>query len=171
FFAIETSSPRLQKLIRKNLNLEKASQVIKAAVEAGIYSTGYFMIGFPTETYEEACATVKFAVTSSLHRALFFNPKPFAGTELAKMVNDNLPDKNDFFDPQKSNYCRDSINISGMPDKELQMIFRNVYMRFYLNPKRILRIMILMLRHPEVFTLKRIAGMFFYAFLPMGQKN
>ena len=72
-FAIETSSPRLQKMIHKNLNIEKASAAINASVKAGIYSTGYFMIGFPTETYEEASATVEFAVRSSLHRALFLN--------------------------------------------------------------------------------------------------
>jgi len=57
-FAIETASSRLQKLIRKDLKLEKATKVINAAVKAGIYSTGFFMIGFPTETYEEASITV-----------------------------------------------------------------------------------------------------------------
>lgn len=163
-FAIETSSPRLQKLINKNLNIEKASRAIDAAVEAGIYSTGYFMIGFPTETFEEACATVEFAVRSSLHRALFFNPKPFAGTQLAAMAKDHLPDKSDFFDPQKSNYCKDTINISAMSDDELQLIFQNVYKRFYSNPKRIFRVMILVIRHPELFTLTRLTGMFSYTF-------
>jgi anaerobic magnesium-protoporphyrin IX monomethyl ester cyclase len=165
-FAIETSSPRLQKLINKNLNIEKASRVIDASVKAGIYSTGYFMIGLPTETYQEACETVKIAVNSSLHRALFFNPKPFAGTELAKMATDYIPDKNDLFDLQKISYCRGTINISAMSDHELQMIFQNVYKRFYLHPRRILRIMILVIRHPEVFTLTRILEMFSYSFFP-----
>jgi anaerobic magnesium-protoporphyrin IX monomethyl ester cyclase len=158
-------------LIHKNLNIEKASLAIDAAVKAGIYSTGYFMIGFPTETYEEASATVEFAVKSNLHRALFFNPKPFAGTELSKMAADNLSMKNDFFDTQKSNYCKGTINISAMSDDELRIIFQNVYMRFYTNPRRILRVIVLIIVNPEIFTLKRLAGMFFYAFLPKRQKN
>jgi radical SAM superfamily enzyme YgiQ (UPF0313 family) len=170
-FAIETSSPRLQKLIRKNLDIEKASRAIDASVKAGIYSTGYFMIGFPTETYKEASATVEFAARSSLHRALFFNPKPFAGTELAKMSADFLKNKNNFFDPQSANYGNSIINISAMSDDELQMIFKNVYKKFYLNPKRILRMIILVMRHPEVFTLTRLAGMFSYTFFPKRYKK
>jgi anaerobic magnesium-protoporphyrin IX monomethyl ester cyclase len=165
-FAIETASPRLQKLINKNLNIEKALRAINASVKAGIYSTGYFMIGFPSETYQEACETVKVAVNSSLHRALFFNPKPFPGTQLAKMASDSIHNRISFSDPQKSNYCKDTINISAMSDEELQMIFQNVYKRFYINPKRILRMMILVIRHPEFFTLTRLAGMFSYTFFP-----
>lgn len=169
-FAIETSSPRIQKLIQKNLDIEKASRAIGASVKAGIYSTGYFMIGFPTETYEEACATLDFAVKSKLHRALFFNPKPFAGTKLAEIAEDYLRHKNEFSDPQKSNYCKDTINISGMSDDELQWIFENAYKRFYLNLKRIIRMIVLIARHPEVFTLKRLAGMFLYAFFPKNRQ-
>jgi radical SAM superfamily enzyme YgiQ (UPF0313 family) len=165
-FAIETSSPRLQKLINKNLNIEKASRAIDAAVKEGIYSTGYFMIGFPTETYEEASATVEFAARSSLHRALFFNPKPFAGTQLAKMATNYLPDKNDIFNLQKMNYCMGTINISAMSDDELRMIFQTVYKRFYINPKRILRVMILILRHPEIVPLSRIMAMLAYTLFP-----
>lgn len=171
FFAVETSSPRLQKMIHKNLNLEKAARVIDASVKAGIYSTGYFMVGFPTETYAEACHTVDFAVRSSLHRALFFNPKPFAGTEMAEMASQVFKNKNDFFDPQKSNYCKDNVNISAMSDNELKMIFGTVYKRFYLNPQRILRLMKLVIQHPDLFSVKRLAAMFFFAFLPGLQKN
>lgn len=170
-FAIETSSPRLQKLINKNLNIEKASRAIDASVKAGIYSTGYFMIGFPTETYEEAYDTVEFAVRSSLHRALFFNPKPFAGTQLATMATNYLPDKNDLFNLQKMAYCKGTINISAMSDDELQIIFQNVYKRFYINPRRIVRMMILVMKHSELFTLKRLGEMFFYAFFPKLRRN
>lgn len=170
-FAIETSSPRLQKLINKNLDIEKASRAIDASVKAGIYSTGYFMIGFPTETYQEASATMKFAAGSSLHRALFFNPKPFAGTQLEKMATNYQPDKNDLFDMQKAAYCKGTINISAMSDHELQTIFQNAYKRFYINPGRILRVMTLVMRQPELFTVKRLAEMFFYAFFPKLRRN
>ncbi|MGD0280533.1 MAG: hypothetical protein ABSC11_14695 [Smithella sp.] len=42
--------PRLQKMIRKDFNINKAARAIDASVKAGIYSSGYFMIGLPTET-------------------------------------------------------------------------------------------------------------------------
>ncbi len=155
-FAIETSSPRLQKMIHKNLNVEKAVKVIHAAVKAGIYSTGFFMIGFPTETYEEASSTVEFAINLPLHRAFFFNPVPFPGTKLAEMVSDVSEKIDCDFDIYDANFFTRITNISAMSDDDLQRIFRRAYRRFYLNPKRIIR---LVGHHPSILSLP------FYAYL------
>jgi anaerobic magnesium-protoporphyrin IX monomethyl ester cyclase len=151
-FAIETSSPRLQKMIHKNLNIEKAACAINASVQAGIYSIGFFIIGLPTETYEEASATVEFALRSPLHRAYFLYAMPFAGTELANMAADVL--KNKSLDPGHMNYFDSTLNISAMSDSELQRVFRRAYRRFYMNPKRILRLII---RYPRITSLPRYA--------------
>jgi len=157
-FAIETASPRLQKMIHKNLNIEKALRIIEMFAQAGIYSLGYFMLGFPTETYEEASGTVQFAVDSSLHRALFYVPIPFAGTKLAGMTADILKNKNYTVDMQKDTYFTSALNISAMSDSELQGIFRGAYRRFYMDPRRILKLAVC---HPSFFSLPR------YAFLSM----
>ena len=170
-FAIETASPRLQKMIHKNLNIEKALRTINASVKAGIYSTGYFMIGFPTETREEALETVQLATRSPLHRVLFFNPIPFPGTDLAKMAEAYLQNKNVFFNPQQMNYQTSTINISAMTDGDLQQIFRNAYRRFYLNPRRILSLLRLVIKYPQVFPMKRIAGLFLLKILLKKGKN
>jgi radical SAM superfamily enzyme YgiQ (UPF0313 family) len=58
--AVETAVPRLQKLIGKNLDLEKAAKAIHAASQRFVTRT-LFIIGFPTETYEEAMETINFA--------------------------------------------------------------------------------------------------------------
>jgi radical SAM superfamily enzyme YgiQ (UPF0313 family) len=163
FFAIETSSARLQKMIHKNLNIEKATNVINSAVKAGIYSSGFFMIGFPTETYEEASSTVEFAVHSSLHRAYFFNPIPFAGTELAEMVPDVHKKINYDINPRDANFFTRTLNISAMSDHDLKMVFRRAYRRFYLNPKRIIRLVI---NHPRILSLPLYAYLFLIRILP-----
>jgi radical SAM superfamily enzyme YgiQ (UPF0313 family) len=162
-FAIETSSPRLQKMIHKNLNIEKASLAINASVKAGIYSSGFFMIGFPTESFEEASATVEFAVHSALHRAFFFNPTPLEGTELADMVSDAQKRRNYDIAPHDMNYSNSTINISAMSDSDLQRVFRCAYRRVYLNPKRILRLVI---NHPKVLSLPRYAVLTLIKILP-----
>jgi anaerobic magnesium-protoporphyrin IX monomethyl ester cyclase len=162
-FAIETSSPRLQKMIRKNLNIEKAAKVINAAVNVGIYSTGFFMIGFPTETYEEASSTVKFAVKSSLHRAFFFNPIPFPGTKLAEMVSDVSEKIDGDINKHNANYFTRTTNISAMSDEDFKKVFRRAYRRFYLNPKRIIR---LVARHPKIISLPYYAYLFLIRILP-----
>ena len=58
--AVETAIPRLQKLIVKNLKIEKAKEMIQKASRRFIVCT-FFMVGFPTETLEEAKETVNFA--------------------------------------------------------------------------------------------------------------
>jgi radical SAM superfamily enzyme YgiQ (UPF0313 family) len=152
-FAIETSSPRLQKMIHKNLNIDKAVCAINASVKAGIYSVGFFMVGFPTETYEEAFDTAEFAVRSKLHRAVFVFVTPFAGTELAEMAVTVFKNKNYIIDLQKINFYN-TPNISAMTDSQLQKVFRRGYWRFYLNPKRLLRLAI---RYPRVLYLPQYA--------------
>lgn len=152
FFAIETASTRLQKKIHKNLNIKKTIPVINASVRAGIYSVGFFMIGFPTETYEEACATADFAASTTLHRAYFFKPMPFTGTELAEMAADLLENKNKKIDPQKMNYFNSTQNISAMSDNELKKVFKRAFRLFYLNPKRLGRIIIV---YPDILALPK----------------
>ena len=53
-YAVETASPRLQKLIRKNLDLDRVFRAIEYTAKAGIITRGFFMLGFPTETEAEA---------------------------------------------------------------------------------------------------------------------
>ena len=161
-FAIETSSPRLQKVIRKNLNLDKAAAAINASVQEGIYTVGYFMIGFPTETYEEASATVEFAARSALHCATFMFVTPFAGTDLANMAED-LFKNNNTIDLRNTTFFTNTLNISAMSDRELQKVFRGAYRRFYLNPKRLLN---LALHHPKTFSLPLYGLLFLMKFLP-----
>ncbi len=58
--AVETASTRLQKEIQKNLDLKKAKINIEK-ISRDIITTVLFMVGFPSETYEEANDTILFA--------------------------------------------------------------------------------------------------------------
>ncbi|MCP3944367.1 MAG: radical SAM protein [Desulfobacteraceae bacterium] len=61
-FALETGSERLQKLIRKNLKLEKLHRNVQYITEKYPHVVLEFnsMVGFPTETEEEAMMTLDF---------------------------------------------------------------------------------------------------------------
>jgi radical SAM superfamily enzyme YgiQ (UPF0313 family) len=85
-YAIETASSRLQKFIRKNLDLDKAREAIITADRLGYLVKGFFMVGFPTETKEELDATVKFALDSPLYSAAFFTVVAFAKTPLYEIL-------------------------------------------------------------------------------------
>ncbi len=137
--AVETASPRLQKLINKNLSLEKASETINMLAERRIFTRGFFILGLPTETEEEMRATIRYACESRLHLALFFTPNPYPNTEMHAMFKKAgklRPDINsiDF------EYTGSPFNASEMPDKEYRRTYRNAFLKFYLDPGRAYRI-------------------------------
>jgi len=145
-FAFETASPRLQKLIHKNLDIGRALAAVNIADKAGIFCNGFFMLGFPTETAEECRSTIDLACSTRLHEALFFEVSPFRGTALFDMavqesnvdVSEIPIDEIDFF--------RAGHNLSKMSDRVFGRLFATAYARFYLNPCRIIR---LLARYPR----------------------
>jgi anaerobic magnesium-protoporphyrin IX monomethyl ester cyclase len=144
--AVETASPRLQRLIRKNLRLDVVQQNIDHALRLGMFVNGFFMLGFPTETADEARATVNLAVRSKLHTALFFIVTAFAGTDLYELATDR-PTSHGIQDGfENLDYIKGTSNVSAMTDQELFGIQRAAYLRFYADPRRVLRIL---WRHPR----------------------
>ena len=85
-YAVETGSPRLQKLIQKNMKLDRICDAISMSAAKGIVAKGFFMLGFPTETEEEALMTVEFAQESDLVQAMFFTVVYFPGAPLYKLA-------------------------------------------------------------------------------------
>jgi anaerobic magnesium-protoporphyrin IX monomethyl ester cyclase len=134
-FAIETATPRLQKMLRKNIRLEKIEHNIALARRHGIFCLGFFMLGFPTETREELQATLDFAIRSKLHAANFFVVNPFEGTDLADQAKDMGKPVFGKFD---DNYLSPGFtNLTDLPDAELQRIRRIGIVRFWLRPTRL----------------------------------
>jgi radical SAM superfamily enzyme YgiQ (UPF0313 family) len=135
-YAVETASPRLQKLIHKNLDLEKTERIIAHTAGRGIFTFGYFMLGFPTETEDELRATIAFALRSRLHAAGFFYVNPFPGTELARRYPPPAlpPESRDRHD-----YTRMMVNMSEVSDECLLKTARQAYRRFHFAPGRMWR--------------------------------
>ncbi len=54
----ECSAPRLLKLMRKGINPDTRLDIMRRSHAAGIWNNALFIIGYPTETYEEIAATL-----------------------------------------------------------------------------------------------------------------
>jgi radical SAM superfamily enzyme YgiQ (UPF0313 family) len=134
-FAIETGSSRLQKLIRKNLKLDKVRRNIELAHSLKIHPHGFFMIGFPGETLEEMQMTVDFMMSSKLHTIAIFAVMPFEGTELGEMARKmgRVP-VNDF---SFSYYSKEFVNLTEVSDRGVNRLRRSALMKFYLDPRRL----------------------------------
>lgn len=104
--AVESASPRIQKKIKKNLNLENVRQNINYMCQKGIFLATFNMIGFPTETKKEINQTLEFNTTLPHHSLLVFAVTPHEGTELYDSIVSEgfvLPDDytGNFWQPQK----------------------------------------------------------------------
>jgi len=134
-FAVETATPRLQKMLKKNVRLDKIKRNITLARRAGILCQGFFMLGFPTETREELQATVDFAVDSDLHAAHLFVVNAYEGTKLAEIARDlGKRVHSDFEDTYMSSGFN---NLTDLSDKDLDAIRRRGIRRFWLKPSRV----------------------------------
>jgi anaerobic magnesium-protoporphyrin IX monomethyl ester cyclase len=133
--AIETATKRLQKQIRKHLRFDKVLPVIEAFHRNQIFTCGFFMLGFPSETEEDLRATIEFAVRSKLHAAFFFVVTPFQGTELHHQVAETVGQ--DLTRALTRLYACQKINLSDVPDSRFFQLRRRAHFAFYFHPRRI----------------------------------
>jgi anaerobic magnesium-protoporphyrin IX monomethyl ester cyclase len=84
-YAIETTSPRLQRVIAKNLNIDKVREAIEYSSSKGVVVNYWGLLGIDSETIEEARKTVEFM--NSLPPSvipMLFSLKPYPGTNVYK---------------------------------------------------------------------------------------
>lgn len=137
-FSIESGSPRIQKLIKKNINLDKTVEMIHYADSVGLITKCAFMIGFVTETREEIQQTIDLAMSLPLLHGSFLTVAPYENTELYNITREYHPD----FDPGK-----DAQYIGYLPSYAEEMGYdlpgmqRRAYTRFYLCSARLIRML------------------------------
>ena len=136
--AVESAVPRIQKVMKKNLKIEKVRTIVDYIAKKGVMVHGAFMLGFPTETEEEMRETIGWAASSSFHTAAFFRVIPFKGTELFQQIQHagyELPSDWSKYEPYQS-----EINLSEVSEEKIYKLRKQAYRRFYLKPGRMWRI-------------------------------
>lgn len=96
-YGFETTSPRLQKMIGKNLDIAKAVETFDKTARSGIITGAYFMLGFPTQTRDEILDTIRFAADSNLDVGYFFKATPYPGSPFFDATNTDLADGPDHY--------------------------------------------------------------------------
>jgi len=88
-FGCESGSPRVLKVIKKGLNKDMVMKAVTLTKKVGITSSVGFIAGHPTETYEEAKESLKFAKSLPATFINFNNATPYPGTELFQFVQEH----------------------------------------------------------------------------------
>ena len=85
-FGIETGSPEMQVEIKKNIDLDRAKEVIKDANDLGYWTAATFIVGFPNETIEQVAETLLFAKESNLDLPIFYELQYQPKTEIYENI-------------------------------------------------------------------------------------
>jgi len=137
FYAIESASARVQKRIRKNLDLDKVRRIIQYTAQQGIIVGGFFMLGFPEETKDEMLQTIRFARELPFLIADFFYVTPRPNTPLFEEMKSKYRELDELSIHQ---YHVFSFNASAVSDAELKKIRARAFREFYLRPAQLWRI-------------------------------
>lgn len=140
-YGVETATPRLQKLIKKNLDIKRVKEVVKKTSKKGIIVSGYFMLGFPTQTEDEILETIDFAVSSHLDVASFFKVTLYDELlskyeDIFKAMNEKTESKFAFEDFSYYSKKRSCCDISA---EEVNKLILKAQKKFYFNFKRVIR--------------------------------
>lgn len=128
YYAVESASPRIQRLIKKNLDLDKTAAMVRFTAAQGITVAGFFMLGFPGETREEMLLTARFARRLPFHFASFFFVSPRPNTELYAMTAGKNASGG------AANYFKFSDNFSAVPTWLFTLLAAWADYSFYLRP-------------------------------------
>ena len=136
-FGIESGDENVLKVIKKNISIEKAKEVITWCRKLKIKTKGFFIIGHPTETIETIKKTIKLACSLKLDDIVVTINTPIPGSLQYKEA-----DQYGFLDKAnwaEFNYWRPVFIPNGLTKDILLKSHRNIYLRFYLRPRIILK--------------------------------
>lgn len=146
-YAVDTASPRLQKLTQKNLNFKKTEKAIFWANKEKLITHVYFMLGFPSETLEEMKQTIEYARRSGALIAFFLTVVVYPRSQLMILSRQVYPSfKPKEFEMASLHYRAEVPFYTRVTGVDLYKIQRDAYRSFYFRPKIIF---FLLLRLPK----------------------
>lgn len=136
-YGFETASPRLQKMIGKNLDIPKAVETFGATARAGIITGAYFMLGFPGQTREEILETIDFAAGSRLDAAYFFKATPYPGSGFHDSLGGGAGGPRDT-DYDDFHFYSARRSYGDIAEAELNSLILLAQQKFFLKPGRLI---------------------------------
>ncbi len=146
-FGIESPDPVVLHLARKDSRMRDRRDLyapIAAARKVGIRTVAHFILGLPGDTPDTIRRTVSFARALPLDFAQFYAAAPFVGSPLHEQA-----ERNKWIAPAtafaKMDQSRASLELPGLPAREVDRVRRLARWRFYASPRRAVRLVALTL--------------------------
>ena len=141
--ALETASERLQKLIRKNLNLHRLRENIEYICETypNVIIELFFMHGFPTETEDEAMKTMNFVKSLKwIHFPYLHILKIYPNTDMEKLALESGISKEAIRRSEKNTFHQLSDFLPF--EKSFTLKYQNDFLHnYFLQKERLLKVL------------------------------
>ena len=130
-FGVESvSADTLKKVGRRPIPQDQQRLVVNHCRSIGIVTAGFYVLGFPHDTWDSIAATIDYAVDLGSTVAQFKLLTPYPATPLWKQIGPRVYQKNweefDGFTP--------SFHLPNLSGDELRYLLEAAYNRFYLRP-------------------------------------
>ncbi len=136
YYGFEAGSQRLLDNIKKGFTLEQAKEGAAMANEAGMDVVGFFMLGLPGETPQDALKTISFSKSLGLDHAMYALTLPHPDTELYSICEKvGTIIKGGEYHYKKASYIPRAYKSA----KQLEDLRGKAFRSFYLRPSYIWR--------------------------------
>ena len=139
-YGIESGNESILKSYRKGISLEQCRHALNISNRLGFKTHCFFILGHINETEDTIEETIRFAIELAPTMSSFAMMIPYPGTEEFERANLNSRDMN---------IWKDFVTVSGTPvvtsehllKKRLETYIAKAYMRFYLRPFQLIKIL------------------------------
>jgi anaerobic magnesium-protoporphyrin IX monomethyl ester cyclase len=140
-YAVESGSPRIQKLVKKNMRLEKAAEIINYSQDRGMVVNVNTMYGFPTETGAEAQQTLDYLARLHMPSLLpyHFCLRGYDGCEIVEQAAEAGWDTTAFLADGTLSYHDMPRGTATFPKGEMMKHLIDYHNRFGLHNRQHLR--------------------------------
>lgn len=160
-YGVESGTEEITKVLKKGIDLEHTREIFKKTKLRGITTLGYFMIGNPTETRDQAIATIDYALKLDADFIHLSVSTPFPATELYRLGFETGLYKEDYWREFARNPREDfkpKLWEEIMTEDELINLMKWGYKRYYMRPAYLIK-RVLELRNWNEFKRKAKAGL------------
>lgn len=126
FYGIESGSQRMQRVIGKNLPIQKVRPVVKETLSLGMGVVASFICGFPQERYEDISETLELAmdmIDMGVTKTILYPLTPLPGSDLYREFGNNLFHDGQWSDIFFGHLCQD--------EQELVLMWPDIFPSFY----------------------------------------
>ncbi|NQU73443.1 MAG: radical SAM protein [Candidatus Omnitrophica bacterium] len=139
-YGIEAGTQRVLDLMKKNIKIDATEKAIRLTKKVGIEVTAHVIVGYPGETKDDILNTLKLLKRLDPHYIQVYCCVPFPGSILYEELK-----KLGWLQSSDWSMFEQNLSVINTPDlscQEVNALRRKIISAFYLNPRKILKMLI-----------------------------